>query len=74
MMVNDLPYLETISQRDETKGGKQNKYYDNRAAAISSTYADGLETLVASGTSVYVERGYSRSGSFSQAQSSGSNL
>ena len=74
MMFTDLPYLETIAARDEIKGGKQNKYYDNRAAATSSTYGDGLETLVASGTSVYVERGYSRSGSFSQAQSSGSKL
>ena len=72
MLLTDLPYLEIISQRNEIKGGKQNKYYDNRAAAISSTYGDGLKTLVASGTSVYVERGYSRSESFSQAQSSGS--
>ena len=71
MMFADLPYLE-ICQRDEIEGGKQN-IYDNRATAIAFTYADGLETLVAAGTSVYIDRGYSRSESFSQARLIGSN-
>ena len=71
MMFADLPCLETISDCDEIKGGKQN-IYDNRATAIAFTYADGLETLVAAGTSVYIDRGYSQSESFSQAQSVGS--
>ena len=72
MMFADLPYLE-ICQHDEIEGGKHNISYDNRATAIAFTYADGLETLVAAGTSVYIDRGYSRSESFSQARLIGSN-
>ena len=69
MILNDLPYLVMISDLDEAKGGEQNNYYNNRAAAVALAYADGSETLVAAGTLVYIGRGFSQSQSFSQAQS-----
>lgn len=69
MIIADLSYQRSICDLDRLKGGVQNNYYDNRAAAVSAAYADGLKASAAAGTSTYVDRGYSQSKSFSEAQS-----
>ncbi len=71
MTIVDLPCLIMISDLDKVKGGKQNNFYDNKATAISHSYADGLEAFSVAGTSVYIDRGISQALSFSEAQSSG---
>lgn len=75
MIINDLPYLMTICDPDEVQGGEQNNddynnnNYYSRAVAVASAYADGSETFVVAGTSVYVGPGVSRSQGFAQAKS-----
>ena len=70
MIIADLPYLVMISDLDEIKGGEQNNDFNNRATAVSLAQADGRETFVVAWTNVYIGRGFSRSQSFSLAQSS----
>lgn len=70
MIIVDLPCLANISAYDEIIGGK-NSYYDNKAAATALSYAQGLNTVAVTGTSVYLDRGVSKSNSFSEAQSLG---
>ena len=70
MIIADLSYQRSISKLDRLKGGVRNNYYDNRAAAVSSAYANGSDASAAAGTSIYIDRGYSQSQSFSDAQSS----
>ncbi len=70
MNIADLPYLRTIADLDQVTGGEQSNYFDNRAVAISSSFADGLEAFAVAGTSVYIDRGVSQAQSFAQAQSS----
>ena len=71
MIIADLPCLMIISDPDKVKGGKRNNYYDNKAAAVSYAYADGLEAFAVVGTSVYIDAGVSQAQSFALAQSSG---
>jgi hypothetical protein len=70
MIIVDLPCFAIISAPEKTRGG-QNNYYDNKAAATALTYAEGLNTAAAAGTSVYLDRGISKAQSFSKAQSLG---
>lgn len=71
MIIANLPCLVIISDHDEIIGGKQNITYDNRAAAVAITQADGVNVLAAAGTSVYLDRGLSKAQSFSTAKSLG---
>lgn len=71
MNIIDLPYLSPISQAEQVKGAFQYDGYDNRAVALAHSYADGLDVIAVAGTSIYLDRGFSRSQSFSVAQSSG---
>jgi hypothetical protein len=71
MIIADLPCLVLISDHDEIIGGKQNFTYDNRAAAVATTQADGVNVVAAAGTSVYLDRGFSKAESFSVAKSLG---
>ena len=70
MIIADLTYLRTITDLDQVTGGEHNNYFDNRAVAVSSAFADGLSAFAVTGTSVYVDRGVSQAESFAQAQSS----
>lgn len=70
MIIVDLPYLATISHLQDVTGGTNNKSYDNRAVALANSYANGLESVAAAGTLVFIDRGFSEAISFSEAQSS----
>ncbi len=71
MIIADLTYLRTIDDLDQVTGGEQNNYFDNRAAAVSSAFADGLSAFAVAGTSVYTDAGVAQAQSFAQAQASG---
>lgn len=68
MIIADLPYLQPLDAK-QVLGGQQRTRYDNRAAAIAFTYADSLDGFAVAGTSVFIDRGFSKSASFSVAQS-----
>ena len=70
MIIADLPCLRMISDFDKVKGGEQNNYFDNRAVAVSFSFADGAEAFAVAGTSVYTDAGVAQAQSFDQAQSS----
>ncbi|MEM7594994.1 MAG: hypothetical protein AAF383_26435 [Cyanobacteria bacterium P01_A01_bin.83] len=69
MIISDLPYLKVVSQGDQIVGGQQKDSFDNKAVALSLAYADGSESYAVAGTSIYIDRGFSRSSGFAVAQS-----